>query len=92
MLACPGPHQLQSLHASHLAHVLHEHKHERRLRAQARIVGGPALEEAAQAFPLGDVGRARYWAAVLAAAAIHVRLHDVHGRSDGGCSQPCSET
>ena len=81
--------QLQGLHACHLPHVLHEHKHERCLWPQARIVGGPALEKAAQSFPFGNVSRAGHWIAVLAAVAVHVRLHDIHGRCDGGCCQPC---
>ena len=70
--------------------MLQEDKHERRLRAQARIVGGPALEEAAQSFPLGDVSCACKWAAVFAAAAIHVRLDNIHRRSDGGCCKACN--
>ena len=53
------PALLEGLHAGDMAHVLHEDEHERGLRAQARVVGGPALEEAARALAREDVSRAQ---------------------------------
>ncbi len=76
---------LQGLHASDMADVFHEHKHERCLGAQAGIVGGPALEEAAGALLGKEICCARERVGVLAAIAVHVRLHHVHWLCDGGC-------
>ena len=74
-----------------MAHVLHEDKHEGGLWAQASIVGGPSLEEATGALALEDVGRAGNRVGILAAVAVHVRLHYVHWGSDRGSSQACAD-
>ncbi len=82
---------LQGLHAGDVADVLHEHKHQRCLGAQARIIRGPALEEAAGTLLGEEICCAGEGVGVLAAIAVHVRLHHVYRLCDGGCCQPCND-